>query len=200
MRIACKSVCMSCHLVGTPILFYTCPCMFSYVHTSITYGWNDIPFGILHSTYMRPLQNLRDTLVFVCMLSLFRCFAGSIAGPYAGSCSRTSRGATHFPNTNTSVTVIPRRSLRRSLYNNPSRGNTHSKKISVQHTQATCRLSGISPPAPVSFGLEVFMHRFPFGATCARMGHRAYFEHEIFTLEAPTHTGVLEHCSVAGMD
>ena len=54
--------------------------------------------------------------------------------------------------------------------------------------------------APVSFGLEVFMHRFPFGAKCARMGHRAYFEHEIFTLEAPTHTGVLEHCSVAGMD
>ena len=159
-----------------------------------------MPFGILHSPYIRRPQDLNDMLVFISMLSLFRCFAGSITGPYAGSCSRTSRGATHFPKTNTSVTGIPRRSLRRSLYNNPSRGNTHSKKISVQHTQATSRLSGISPPAPVSFGLEVFMHRFPFGAKCARMGHRAYFEHEIFTLEAPTHTGVLEHCSVAGVD
>ena len=159
-----------------------------------------MPFGILHSPYIRRPQDLKDMLVFIYMLSLFRCFAGSITGPYAGSCSRTSRGATHFPKTNTSVTGIPRRSLRRSLYNNPSRGNTHSKKISVQHAQATSRLSGISPPAPVSFGLEVFMHRFPFGAKCARMGHRAYFEHEIFTLEAPTHTGVLEHCSMAGMD
>ena len=106
---------------------------FSYACTSITYAGNAIPFGILHSTYIRRPQNLKDMLVFVCMLSLFRCFAGSIAGSYAGSCSRTSRGDTHFPKTNTRVTVIPRRSLRRSLYNNPRRGDTHSKKISV-HT------------------------------------------------------------------
>ena len=120
-----------------------------------------MPFGILHSPYIRRPQDLKDMLVFIYMLSLFRCFAGSIAGPYAGSCSRTSRGATHFPKTNARATVIPRRSLRRSLYNNPSRGNTHSKKISVQHTQATSRLSWISPPAPVAFGLEVFYAPLP---------------------------------------
>ena len=109
--------------------------VFSYGFTSITYAGNAIPFGILHSTYIRRPQNLKDMLVFVCMLSLFRCFAGSIAGSYAGSCSRTSRGATHFPKTNTRATVIPRRSLRRSLYNNPRRGDTHSKKISVHTVQ-----------------------------------------------------------------
>ena len=34
----------------------------------------------------------------------------------------------------------------------------------------------------------------------ARMRHRADSEHQILTLEAPTHTGVLEHCSVGGMN
>ena len=93
---------------------------FSYAHTSVTWAGNDMPFGILHSTYIRRPQDLKDMLVFVCMLSLFKCFAGSIAGPYAGSCSRTSRGATHFPKTGTSVTVIPQ---------------PISKKISVQQPQ-----------------------------------------------------------------
>ena len=43
------------------------------------------------------------------------------------------------------------------------------------------------------------MNIFGLRAICARMGHRADSEHKILTLEAPTHTGVLEHCSVGGM-
>ena len=44
MRNTCKSVCMSCHLVGTPILFYTCPCMFficTYFH-NVRRKWHTI--------------------------------------------------------------------------------------------------------------------------------------------------------------
>ena len=51
--------------------------------------------------------------------------------------------------------------LRRSLYNNPRRANTHSKKISVQHPQPISRQSWIYPPAPVSFGLGVFYAPLP---------------------------------------
>ena len=44
------------------------------------------------------------------------------------------------------------------------------------------------------------MYIFALRAKCARMGHRANFEHKILTLEAPPHAGVLELCSVAGMN
>ena len=88
--------------------------VFSYGFTSIAYAGNAIPFGFLHSTYIRRPHDLNDMLLFVCMLSLFRCFAGSIAGSYAGSCSRTSRGATHFPNAEDESHVAQH--LRRSLY------------------------------------------------------------------------------------
>ena len=44
------------------------------------------------------------------------------------------------------------------------------------------------------------MYILALRAKCARMGHRADSEHKILTLEAPTHTGVLEHCSVGGMN
>ena len=122
---------------------------FSYAHTSVTYAGNAIPFGILHSTYIRRPHDLNDMLVFVCMLSLFRCFAGSIAGSYAGSCSRTSRGATHFPKTNAKA-VIPRGYLRRLLSYNPRRGHTHRRSL------YTSRPARISPPDPVSFFLVLF--------------------------------------------
>ena len=125
-----------------------------------------MPFGILHSTYIRRPQDLKDMLVFIYMLSLFRCFAGSITGPYARPCSRTSRGATHFPMTNTRATVIPRRSLRRSLYNIPRRGDTHSKKISVQHPQATSRLTWMHPPGAETFGSEVSCQMYTDGSSC----------------------------------
>ena len=167
----CKSVWIPCHLVDLPILFYTWPYMcFIWIHF---HNVRRKCHTIRNFTFdLHTMTTKSERHVSVCLHALIaqmfcriycrilcRILFPHIARSHTFSqCRRRESRCTTSPK----ISVH----LRRSLYNNPRRANTHSKKISVQHPQAISRLSWMHPPGAESFGSEVSCQMYTDGSSC----------------------------------